>query len=85
MVSVDKGICQLMPLLGGVELLEGIWLDMGGVGEETSRSFNVLEVGFMVWGEMPPGVGDSFPERASAHEFDILLETELELQGALYC
>lgn len=36
-------------------------------------------------GEMLSGVSNSFSERAGAHEFDILLETELEFQGALCC
>ena len=85
MVGVDKGIRQLVPLLGGVELFVGVWVDMVGVGEESSRSFNVEQVRFMVRGKMLSRVSNSFPERTGAHEFDILLETKLEFQGALRC
>ena len=85
MVGVDEGICQLVPLLGGVELFVGVGVDMGGVSEESSHSFNVEQVHFMVRGEMLSRVSNSLPERTGAHEFDILLETKLEFQGALHC
>lgn len=41
MVGIDKGICQFVPLLGGVELFVRVLVDMGGVDEESSRGLNV--------------------------------------------